>query len=126
MVSRKKVSTTGEVVNMNQEYVSKSACKDCEHLEHVEGTLLSESEYACKASILDTVPEGCDTFGPKPAVRVINMEITSCTGCPYVFKNRANSLMTCTKTHDTLVAPATAVPPSKRPIPDSCPLEVKS
>lgn len=108
---------------MDQEYVNKSACKRCEHLEHVDGVLLSESEYACKAGPWSVRPAGCCLVVKK---RVINMEITSCNMCPYVFKNRANSLMTCTKTHDTLVTTTNAVPPSKRPIPDSCPLEVKS
>ena len=109
---------------MKQEYVSKSACKGCEHLEHDEGALLSESEYACKASVLDTVPAGCDTFGTKPAVRTLTLEITSCNQCPHSFEYEAHGYIACTKT-STRLCGNTLKELARLAIPDSCPLEVQ-
>ena len=131
---------------MNQEYVSKSACKGCEHLEYVGGALLSESEYACKASVLDTIPAGCKPDGwlseavkeieaegnftpytrqtprSKQQARRINLEITSCRQCPYILIDTRKGMAKCGKTHDALCA-STPVALAKLQIPDSCPLE---
>lgn len=109
---------------MKQEDVNKSACKGCEHIEHVEGALLAEGEYACTASVFAIAPAGCPER-VKPDVRVLNLEITDCLACPYTEERDMDVVCQHTGTFLTKNTIKECMAMSRRAVPEDCPLEVK-
>ena len=94
-------------------------CKGCSHLEHVEGVLLSESEYTCTASVLDTRPSTCPLTPKK--VKVLHLEITSCVVCPYVHEGTTD--LRCSKTMEFLCKTTISEFVKLKTVHKDCPLE---